>query len=91
MDPKNVAVDFDERTGVLYVREQGARFAHSAEFDSDDFLILNHDREGRVVGIQVISASDFASEWVGHPVRDLIPPPIRERADSWMRTHAVNA
>lgn len=62
---------YDQAHDVLYLKEEGCQIMTSKECDTDCNLILNHNRLGRVVGVQILCASELkdAPHWVeGYPL-----------------------
>ena len=52
-------VKYDRVQDVLYVKEEGLQILDSEECADDCNLILNKDRAGKIVGIQLLYASDL--------------------------------
>lgn len=77
------STDLDTAADVLYVKLEGVRIATSREAPSDDYLILNEDNEGRVVGVQVMFASEFADSWCAHPDKEMLPAELLLALDNW--------
>jgi len=54
---------YDRANDVLYVKQEGCQIINSKESPDDSMLILNYDRTGKTVGIQLL----FAGELVDAP------------------------
>src|SRR5579872_3548106 len=86
---KNMELRHDADNDVLYVREAGVQIWSSEPIQGDDFVILNMDRDGRVVGLQLMCAREMAhARWreFFHPPE--IPEEIYATVDRWLRDHA---
>ncbi len=81
----SVSLDLDSNADVLYLRLEGARIEHSREAPSDDSLILNMDREGQIVGVQVLYASNLAEHWHEHPDKGMLPAALCSALDNWTK------
>jgi hypothetical protein len=81
----SVVLDSDSNTGVLYAKLEGARISNSRESPEDDYLILNEDAEGQVVGVQVLHASEMVGRWPSHPGRGGIPISLMSALDGWFK------
>lgn len=65
----------------LIVKQEGCQIINSKESEDDCNLILNYDREGKTVGIQLMNASDleFNPEYVDdYPLPDDYKNVIRQ-------------
>lgn len=79
-----VKLSFDDEVDVLYARLEGSEIVDSRESDSDFELVLNFDKSGKIVGIQLIGARVIPdSVWATHPARALLPPEILNVVDRW--------
>lgn len=79
-----LTITHDAALDVLYVKLEGARIATSREAPSYDYLILNEDSEGLVVGVQIILASECADSWRGHLDKDILPSELSSAIENWI-------
>ena len=49
--------DYDDEDDVLYIRNSGREVEESVEFSED--IVLDLDKEGRVIGVEIFYASEF--------------------------------
>lgn len=81
-----VTVRYDAQSDALYVRRDEASIVTSREAPSDGYLVENLDLIGRVIGIQLLFASDMnALGWAAHPDRDGLPADLSEAVSDWIR------
>ncbi len=52
-------INYDIANDVLYVKLPGGKIVRSTTADGDDFVILNFDEHGEVVGLQLLEISDM--------------------------------
>ena len=79
---------YDAQSDVLYVKlRDAARIVDCEPIDGDDFVVLNRDAAGRIVGLQLLYVCEMSvGRWVEH-FRD-VPGPLFEAVEGWLRAHA---
>ena len=50
---------YDRANDVIYIKKEGCHIANSKECADDSMLILNYDLSGKIVGIQLMYASEL--------------------------------
>jgi uncharacterized protein YuzE len=79
------SIRYDAAADVLYVKMAGQIVA-SAPIPGDDFVILNRNAAGEVIGLQLLDvASLSASRWVGKFQTGEIPEPMFWLVDALLR------
>ncbi len=58
-DTRKMTACFDRTNDVLYIKREGCKIKRSAPAGDDDSTIINYDRDGYVVGLQICCISDF--------------------------------
>jgi uncharacterized protein YuzE len=75
----------DAESDVLYVKVRGARIRTSRSIGGDDFVILNSDSKGRVVGLQLVAFSQMSSaRWSSNFHTGEIPEAIYVEVYRWL-------
>ena len=72
---------YDLVSDSISIKEEGCQILSSRESDDDCNLLLQYDRKGRVVGIQLLEASNVKDypHWVDeYPIRAVYKDAIRE-------------
>lgn len=73
---------------VLYALRSGVHVAKSRTAPEDDYLILNMDTVGNIVGVQLICAATMpVSFWKDHPDREIVPQDLLTALDTWIGSH----
>lgn len=85
-----ISVDYDACSGILYVKllyaSLCASICVSQPLEGDDFVILNKDSRGAVVGLQLIDVREMSSaRWEEHFHTPEIPEPLFAAVDDWLR------
>lgn len=79
-------VSYDEQADVLYVKIHEAKIVDSEPLDGDDFVIVNRDAAGRMVGLQLLYASEITTwRWERHFVHD-VQSALFEAVAVWLAT-----
>ena len=77
-------VSYDKTADVLYLKDPDATIASSAPLPGDDFVILNRDKSGAVVGLQLVSASEMTlDDWLDFYHVD-VPKPLFGAVSKWL-------
>lgn len=79
-----VKTHYDKRHDVLYVRDQLSHISYAQEHAIDGDLVLNYDRNGKIIGLQFLFVSMVKGMWSTHPGRHSLPGPIRDEVDRFM-------
>lgn len=79
-----VTCEYDSTGDVLYVRYKDSEVRDSIEAPGDPCTILNLDGRGKVVGLQMLHASNLGTFWRDHPDRYRIPGDIARAVDGWV-------
>ena len=76
---------YDAQSDVLYVKLPGARILESDSIEGDDFVIVNKDSAGRIVGLQLIAVRDSMSlsRWAQHFQND-VPTSLFQAVARWL-------
>ena len=79
-------MDYDDGTGTLHVRREGARTALSRHGRADDLLWLHFDADCVVIRLTIEGADLLTqAEWRDHPDRASIPADMHEAVAAWLR------
>ena len=74
---------YDPTADVLYVKRARARIATSREVAGDPSVVLNLNRTGEIVGLQLIEAHDVSpGYWARH--RGAMPRSLHAFVDRWL-------
>jgi len=89
---KNLDLDYDPSGDVLYVKVAGARIRAGRPVEGDDFVILNVDQDGVVVGLQLIDAREMSAvRWREYFATPEIPEEIFAAVDAWLQKNVGNS
>lgn len=78
----------DVANDVLYARLPDRRVVQSLPLEDDDFVILNVDAGGDVVGVQLIEAREMTPGRWREFFRSSVPAPLFDAIDRWLATRA---
>lgn len=77
-------VSYDAKADVLYVKMPGAKIVDSGPLDDDDFVIVNRDSVGRMVGLRILCASEITAwRWERHFAHD-VQTVLFEAVATWL-------
>jgi hypothetical protein len=82
----DITYDYDGASDVLYVKLPGVDIYASHGLSDDDFVILNVDRDGNVVGLQLLGVVESMplERWQTHFHTNEIPMPLFEAVSQWL-------
>lgn len=87
-DDPSIHVTHDMASDVLYMKLAGTHIANSHESPGDDYIILNYDTLGTVVGVQFLAVSEMTPDfWKLHPSRTCLPRSILGALDRWFASY----
>jgi uncharacterized protein YuzE len=78
-------IAFDDLMDVLSVHVAGTRAEDFGPAPTDQHMMIERDKSGRVVGIELFGASTIVpSFWKAHPDRKTVPGEILAELDRWL-------
>jgi uncharacterized protein YuzE len=84
------SIKFDAQCDVLYVKQKGAKIEYSIPVKDDDSVYLNIDCFNRVIGLQMIDASQItADKWVEHFNTGEMPQAMFEIIAKWLKARVM--
>lgn len=77
-------LEHDVRADVLCAKIAEDRVYASRPLPDDDFVILNRDRDGRVIGVQILNVREMTvGRWREFFKKD-VPQPLFALVDEWL-------